>query len=200
MCDQQEQEFRFDKPDAQSGALRCECRNWQAQAMTNGSDGVWTTTVSLSPGTYGYKFLVNGTDWVFDPNSPNRKIVNGIENSAIEISEETARSTSMRSGSPSVATPIISSRLINQPAGARLDWLRRHLEKSSPLKFHYQRTACRCGQGRKLTSRPCKSGDRCYVKFRSAKSWPALVIGNTEAYSNIDSMQQFKQAAVDEGW
>jgi len=36
--------------------------------------------------------------------------------------------------------------------------------------------------------------------FDPQKSWPVLVISNTEAYSNIDSMQQFKQAAMDEGW
>jgi hypothetical protein len=36
--------------------------------------------------------------------------------------------------------------------------------------------------------------------FEPQKSWPILVICNTEAYSNIDSLRQFKQAAVDEGW
>ena len=36
--------------------------------------------------------------------------------------------------------------------------------------------------------------------FDPQKSWPILVIANTEEYSNIDSLQQFKQAATDEGW
>ena len=36
--------------------------------------------------------------------------------------------------------------------------------------------------------------------FDPQKSWPVLVISNTEAYSNIDSMQQFKDAAIAEGW
>jgi len=68
-----DQEFRFDKPDAQRVDLMCECQNWQAQSMSKASDGIWTITLSLSPGSYGYKFLVNGSDWVFDPNNPNRK-------------------------------------------------------------------------------------------------------------------------------
>ncbi len=29
---------------------------------------------------------------------------------------------------------------------------------------------------------------------------PILVVCNTEAYSNIDSLRQFKQAALDQGW
>ena len=82
-----DQEFRFEKPDAQSVALMCECNSWKAQPMTKQSDGTWTTTVSISLGSYGYKFLVNGTDWVFDPKNPNRRTVNGIENFAIEITD-----------------------------------------------------------------------------------------------------------------
>ena len=36
--------------------------------------------------------------------------------------------------------------------------------------------------------------------FDPQKSWPVLIINNTEAYPNIDSMNQFKQAALDENW
>ena len=53
-----DQEFRFEKPDAQSVALMCECNSWKAEPMTKQSDGTWTTTVSISPGSYGYKFPV----------------------------------------------------------------------------------------------------------------------------------------------
>jgi hypothetical protein len=53
--------------------------------MTKGDNGVWTTRVTLSSGTYGYKFLVNGTDWVFDPDNSGKKSVDGVENSAVEI-------------------------------------------------------------------------------------------------------------------
>lgn len=82
-----DQAFRFKKPDAQSVALVGEFNGWKAQPMSKSGDGTWTTNVSVAPGTYGYKFLVNGADWTFDPENSNRKKVDGIENSAIEVKE-----------------------------------------------------------------------------------------------------------------
>ena len=81
----EEHEFRYKAPDAKSVELMCESNGWKAMPMTKGDDGVWTTKVTLSPGTYAYKFLVNGTDWVFDPDNSNKKTVDGIENSVVEI-------------------------------------------------------------------------------------------------------------------
>src|SRR5437016_4666458 len=80
-----EHEFRFKAPDAKSVELMGEWNGWKAIPMTKGDAGVWTAKVSLSTGTHGYKFLVNGSDWVFDPDNPTKKTVDGIENSAIEI-------------------------------------------------------------------------------------------------------------------
>jgi len=80
-----EHEFRYKAPDAKSVELMCESNGWKGVQMTKGDDGVWTAKVSLSTGTYAYKFLVNGTDWVLDPDNSNKKTVDGIENSAIEI-------------------------------------------------------------------------------------------------------------------
>ncbi len=31
----------------------------------------WSTTLDLAPGTYSYKFVVDGTTWLADPNNPN---------------------------------------------------------------------------------------------------------------------------------
>ena len=78
-------EFRFKAPDAKSVELMGEWNGWKSVPMTKGDDGVWTAKVSLSPGTHAYKFLVNGSDWVFDPDNSAKKTVDGIENSAIEI-------------------------------------------------------------------------------------------------------------------
>ena len=78
-------EFRYKAPDAKSVELMCEFNGWKSVPMIKGDDGVWTTKVSLSPGTYAYKFLVNGSDWVFDPENSTKKTVDGIENSSIEI-------------------------------------------------------------------------------------------------------------------
>jgi len=78
-------EFRYKAPDAKSVEVMCEFNGWKSVAMTKGDDGVWTAKVSLSPGTYAYKFLVNGTDWVLDPENSAKKTADGIENSAVEI-------------------------------------------------------------------------------------------------------------------
>jgi 1,4-alpha-glucan branching enzyme len=78
-------EFRYKAPDATSVELMCENNGWKSVPMTKGSDGVWTAKVSLSPGTYAYKFLVNGKDWVFDPDNSAKKTVDGNENSSVEI-------------------------------------------------------------------------------------------------------------------
>ncbi len=80
-----EHEFRYKAPDAKSLELMCEFNGWKSVPMTKSDDGVWTAKISLSPGTYAYKFLVNGTDWVLDPDNSAKKTVDGIENSAVEI-------------------------------------------------------------------------------------------------------------------
>lgn len=78
-------EFKYKAPDATSVELMCEFNGWKAVPMTKGDGGVWTTKVSLPTGTHAYKFLVNGKDWVFDPDNSAKKSVDGNENSAIEI-------------------------------------------------------------------------------------------------------------------
>src|SRR5262249_41792526 len=81
----EDHEFKYKAPDATSVELMCENNGWKSVAMSKGDDGVWTTKVTLSAGTYAYKFLVNGKDWVLDPDNSNKKTVDGIENSAVEI-------------------------------------------------------------------------------------------------------------------
>ena len=78
-------EFKYKAPDAKSVELMGEWNGWKAIPMTKGDDGVWAAKVSLSTGTHGYKFLVNGKDWVIDPDNSAKKTVDGNENSAIEI-------------------------------------------------------------------------------------------------------------------
>jgi 1,4-alpha-glucan branching enzyme len=81
----EDHEFKYKAPDATSVELMCENNGWKSVPMTKGDDGVWTTKVSLNPGSYAYKFLVNGKDWVFDPDNSTKKTVDGNENSSIEI-------------------------------------------------------------------------------------------------------------------
>jgi hypothetical protein len=199
-----DQEFRFEKSDAQSVALMCECNSWKAQPMAKQSDGIWTTTVSISPGSYGYKFLVNGTDWVFDPKNPNRKTINGIENSAIEISDggsgsesPTPRLASAPSVTPSataVATPATSA---SSNTAALAPTPGEILTLEVPLSAKRRAEAAKDGNTRLAHA---KMAIAVPQNFDPQKSWPVLVISNTEAYSNIDSMRQFKDAAIAEGW
>ncbi len=202
-----EQEFRFEKPDAQSVAVLGEFNNWKAQAMTKQNDGTWTTTITISPGTYGYKFLVNGSDWVFDPKNPNRKTVEGVENSSLEVADAAARSTSTPSPSPPssvgeaasfpgkptaspTSTGFASSATLSPTPGEILT-----LEV--PLSDKRRAEAAKDGNPKLAHAKAALAVPQ---NFDAQKSWPILVISNTEAYSNIDSLQQFKQAAVDEGW
>jgi 1,4-alpha-glucan branching enzyme len=83
-----EEEFRFEKPEAQTVDLMAQFNQWKGQPMTKQSNGTWTIKVSIPPGTYGYKFLVDEKEWVFDPKNSQRKTVDGVENSSIEIREE----------------------------------------------------------------------------------------------------------------
>jgi hypothetical protein len=80
-----EHEFKYKAPDAQSVELMCEFNGWKGVPMTKGDDGVWSTKVTLSSSTYAYKFLVDGKDWKLDPDNSNKKTVDNIENSSIEI-------------------------------------------------------------------------------------------------------------------
>jgi Glycogen recognition site of AMP-activated protein kinase len=41
-----------------------------AIAMTLGADGGWTVTHDFVAGSYEYKFIVDGTDWILDPTNP----------------------------------------------------------------------------------------------------------------------------------
>jgi uncharacterized protein affecting Mg2+/Co2+ transport len=99
-------EFRLKKPDAQSVMVMGEFNGWKGQSMTKGSDGTWIAKVTLPNGTHAYKFLVNGSDWVFDPDNSKRKTVDGVENSAVEIKggdSSTPRPLPSTSASPSAA-------------------------------------------------------------------------------------------------
>ena len=55
-----------------SVALCGDFNSWAttADAMTQQADGTWTITRKLAPGTYGYKFLVDGASWKQDGGNP----------------------------------------------------------------------------------------------------------------------------------
>ena len=66
--------FSFKAPDAQSVLLAGDFTGWQQAPLDLKKDksGVWTKTVSLPPGRYEYKLLVDG-NWQDDPSCQDRQ-------------------------------------------------------------------------------------------------------------------------------
>ena len=66
--------FSYEAPDAKAVLLAGDFTDWQAAPVTLKKDksGVWKTTLSLAPGTYQYRLLVDG-EWRDDPNCPHRQ-------------------------------------------------------------------------------------------------------------------------------
>jgi 1,4-alpha-glucan branching enzyme len=62
------QVFSFRAAAAMSVMLVGDFSHWQERpiSMRKSQDGIWRTTVSLAPGTYHYRFLVDG-EWREDP-------------------------------------------------------------------------------------------------------------------------------------
>jgi 1,4-alpha-glucan branching enzyme len=62
------QAFTFSAPSAMSVMLAGDFTHWQKSpvGMQKGADGLWRVAVDLSPGTYHYRFLVDG-EWQDDP-------------------------------------------------------------------------------------------------------------------------------------
>ena len=60
--------FSFNAPDALSVQLVGDFTHWQKSPINlrKQSDGTWGTSVELAPGTYHYRFLVDG-QWRDDP-------------------------------------------------------------------------------------------------------------------------------------
>ncbi len=181
-----EHEFRLDRPDAESVGLAGEFNDWHAEAMHKGSDGVWSITRSLLPGTYGYKFLVNGNEWIFDPQNSPRKQVNGIDNSAVEITGDAAPG-SLGSSSPPESTP----------AGAIPIAPGDIAEFDVPLTAQQQAQTTRGGNPPVATAHVALGVPH---NFDPEKSWPILLISATVDASNIEVLHAYKEAALAAGW
>ena len=62
--------FRFFDDDAKRVHVVGDFNNWSLRAdpmVDKNGDGEWTLFYSLPPGTYEYKFVIDGANWVTDP-------------------------------------------------------------------------------------------------------------------------------------
>jgi len=84
---EQKRTFLFRAPDAQMVLLAGDFTRWLAHPipMSRQPDGVWKATTYLAPGTYHYRFFVDG-EWRDDPECKVRvKNPFGTENDVVQV-------------------------------------------------------------------------------------------------------------------
>ena len=82
-------EFLLYAPNASEVLLMGDFNNWQDKKhpMKKKSMGTWEKTLMLKPGTYEYKYIVDGL-WQEDPeNRPARMNVFGTYNNLLTVAE-----------------------------------------------------------------------------------------------------------------
>ncbi len=79
-------QFRIRVPDAQSVQLAGTFTGWKpAYPLQRSENGEWTALVPLRPGVHDYAFVVNGDEWIADPNAPQVDDSFGGTNSRISL-------------------------------------------------------------------------------------------------------------------
>jgi hypothetical protein len=59
--------LRIDAPSASNVELNGDFTNWQPVRLTRGSDGWWSVTLPIAPGTYQVNIRVDGGRWIAPP-------------------------------------------------------------------------------------------------------------------------------------
>ncbi len=62
--------FSLSAPAAKSVSLVGDFNGWSGTPMTRGEDSVWGVVLNLAPGSFQYKFLVDGARYLLDPENP----------------------------------------------------------------------------------------------------------------------------------
>lgn len=67
--------FEYFDPSARTVTLVGTFNNWdkEARPLKRDAGGLWKVSVKLEPGTYQYKFVVNGERWEEDPLNLHRE-------------------------------------------------------------------------------------------------------------------------------
>lgn len=80
-------ELKLFAPQAKRVNVAGSFNSWDTKSVTakRDSKGTWSVKMSLKPGRYEYKFLVDGS-WLIDPQSPSL-VTNsfGTQNSILEV-------------------------------------------------------------------------------------------------------------------
>jgi len=81
-------QFAYEEPSAGSVSLVGSFNGWNkaASPMTRDEKGVWRVTVALQPGKHEYKFLVNDSNYLADPDNP--VVAGEYGNSQVEIGSD----------------------------------------------------------------------------------------------------------------
>ena len=87
-------QFMLEAPSAQSVAVAGDFNSWSPElALTDpDGDGIWTGRVALRPGVHQYMFVIDGSQWLTDPEA-GRYVDDGFGNrNAVLVIPEPARS------------------------------------------------------------------------------------------------------------
>jgi 1,4-alpha-glucan branching enzyme len=80
-------EFRLEESNALEVCLVGDFNRWDLKAhpMRKNEKGLWTKTITVSPGRYEYRFYADG-QWLNDPNNPLRcENCFGTENNVLVV-------------------------------------------------------------------------------------------------------------------
>ncbi|MBN3040586.1 MAG: isoamylase early set domain-containing protein [Candidatus Omnitrophica bacterium] len=77
--------FYIEAPQASQVAIAGDFNNWSETTLKKTLNKTWEKDISLKPGRYEYKFVIDG-NWINDPNNSNTAWnTYGSQNSVIEV-------------------------------------------------------------------------------------------------------------------
>jgi hypothetical protein len=105
-------EFLYSDPYAGSVAVAGDFNGWSMDAdpLEMDEEGVWRVVLDLEPGRYEYKFVVNGSQWMADPDNP--KVVGDYGNSELVVGDDGMPTETAEAGTAEpVSNTALSSRV-----------------------------------------------------------------------------------------
>jgi hypothetical protein len=79
-------QFRLEAPEASEVAIAGTFTDWKpSDVLKETAPGVWTALIPLRPGVHDYAFVVDGKEWIPDPNATQVEDDFGGTNSRISI-------------------------------------------------------------------------------------------------------------------